>query len=75
MRKCLYTVCVHINPQEVRYSHLILCTGTSGDFPGKHNSVDSYQSAIQKYEDFVKLVSFLSGHVYICDIILNGLTD
>ncbi|KAA0717707.1 Apoptosis-inducing factor 2 [Triplophysa tibetana] len=41
------------NGKEVRYSHLILCTGTSGSFPGKHNSVDTYQSAIQKYEDFV----------------------
>lgn len=44
------------NGKEVRYSHLILCTGTSGHFPGKHNSVDTYQSAIQKYEDFVKLI-------------------
>ncbi|KAK7148918.1 hypothetical protein R3I93_013059 [Phoxinus phoxinus] len=44
------------NGKEVRYSHLILCTGTSGDFPGKHNSVDTYHSAIQKYEDFVKLI-------------------
>ncbi|XP_067241254.1 apoptosis-inducing factor 2 isoform X2 [Chanodichthys erythropterus] len=43
------------NP-EVRYSHLILCTGTSGHFPGKHNCVDNYQSAIQKYDDFVKLI-------------------
>ncbi|XP_051506639.1 ferroptosis suppressor protein 1-like [Myxocyprinus asiaticus] len=44
------------NGKEVRYSHLILCTGTNGPFPGKHNSVDTYQSAIQKYEDFVKEV-------------------
>ncbi|XP_065153346.1 ferroptosis suppressor protein 1 [Paramisgurnus dabryanus] len=42
------------NGKKVRYSHLILCTGTSGPFPGKHNSVETYQSAIQKYEDFVK---------------------
>lgn len=44
------------NGKQVRYSHLILCTGTSGQFPGKHNSVDTYQSAIQKYEDFVKVI-------------------
>ncbi|KAG9275283.1 apoptosis-inducing factor 2 [Astyanax mexicanus] len=40
--------------KEVRYSHLILCTGTGGHFPGKHNSVDSYKKAIEKYEDIVK---------------------
>ncbi|XP_067091722.1 apoptosis-inducing factor 2 [Osmerus mordax] len=38
--------------KEVKFSHLILCTGTGGPFPG-HNTVVSYQSAIQKYEDFV----------------------
>ncbi|XP_046884918.1 apoptosis-inducing factor 2 isoform X2 [Hypomesus transpacificus] len=38
--------------KEVKFSHLILCTGTDGPFPG-HNTVVSYQSAIQKYEDFV----------------------
>lgn len=41
------------NGKEVRYSHLILCTGMSGPFPGKHNAVENYQSAIQKYEDFL----------------------
>uniref|UniRef100_A0A672MU87 Ferroptosis suppressor protein 1 n=1 Tax=Sinocyclocheilus grahami TaxID=75366 RepID=A0A672MU87_SINGR len=44
------------NGKQVRYSHIILCTGTSGQSPGKHNSVDTYQSAIQKYEDFVKVI-------------------
>ncbi|XP_072534048.1 ferroptosis suppressor protein 1 [Salminus brasiliensis] len=42
------------NGKEVGYSHLILCTGTDGPFPGKYNAVDSYQKAIEKYEDFVK---------------------
>lgn len=50
-------ISANINLQQVRYSHLILCTGTNGQFPGKHNSVDTYHSAIQKYEDFVKVVS------------------
>ncbi|TSK22815.1 Neuroblast differentiation-associated protein AHNAK [Bagarius yarrelli] len=39
---------------EVRYSHLILCTGSNGPFPGKCNIVDSYRNAIEKYEDFVQ---------------------
>ncbi|XP_036429965.1 apoptosis-inducing factor 2 [Colossoma macropomum] len=42
------------NGKEVRYSHLILCTGSDGPFPGKYNAVDSYQKAIAKYEDIVK---------------------
>ncbi|KAM6956683.1 ferroptosis suppressor protein 1 [Aplochiton taeniatus] len=39
--------------KEVHYSHLILCTGTDGPFPGKYNDVATYQSAIQKYQDIV----------------------
>lgn len=46
--------------QEVRYSHLILCTGSDGPFPGKCNLVGSYQKAIEKYEDIVKEVDFFS---------------
>ncbi|XP_077938101.1 ferroptosis suppressor protein 1 isoform X1 [Gasterosteus aculeatus] len=42
--------------REIEYSHLILCTGTDGAFPGKFNTVASYQSAVQAYEDFVKQV-------------------
>ncbi|TRY74240.1 hypothetical protein DNTS_020512 [Danionella cerebrum] len=42
--------------KQVRYSHLILCTGTTGPFPGKHNAVDTYNAAIEKYEDFVKVI-------------------
>ncbi|XP_070771769.1 ferroptosis suppressor protein 1 [Enoplosus armatus] len=42
--------------REIQYSHLILCTGTDGAFPGKFNTVASVQSAIQAYEDFVKQV-------------------
>ncbi|XP_034537043.1 apoptosis-inducing factor 2 [Notolabrus celidotus] len=40
----------------IQYSHLILCTGTDGTFPGKFNTTASYQSAIQTYEDFSKQV-------------------
>uniref|UniRef100_A0A665TX35 Ferroptosis suppressor protein 1 n=1 Tax=Echeneis naucrates TaxID=173247 RepID=A0A665TX35_ECHNA len=44
--------------REIQYSHLILCTGTSGPFPGKFpgNTVVSYQTAIKKYDDFVNQV-------------------
>ncbi|XP_041802891.1 apoptosis-inducing factor 2 isoform X2 [Chelmon rostratus] len=42
--------------REIQYSHLILCTGTDGAFPGKFNAVASYQTAVQTYEDFVKQV-------------------
>nr|XP_057915312.1 apoptosis-inducing factor 2 [Doryrhamphus excisus]XP_057915322.1 apoptosis-inducing factor 2 [Doryrhamphus excisus] len=42
--------------REVRFSHLILCTGTDGPFPGKFNTVASYENAIQAYEDFVKQI-------------------
>ncbi|XP_076831141.1 ferroptosis suppressor protein 1 isoform X2 [Brachyhypopomus gauderio] len=42
------------NGKEVRYSHLILCTGTDGSFPGKCSAVDSYQKAVQQYEDIVR---------------------
>ncbi|KAM9476558.1 ferroptosis suppressor protein 1 [Clarias gariepinus] len=44
------------NGKEVRYSHLILCTGSDGPFPGKCSNVDTYQKAIKKYEDIVKEV-------------------
>ncbi|XP_071329524.1 ferroptosis suppressor protein 1 [Trachinotus anak] len=42
--------------REIQYSHLILCTGTDGPFPGKFNTVASYQTAVQTYEDFIKQV-------------------
>ncbi|XP_018621535.1 ferroptosis suppressor protein 1 [Scleropages formosus] len=42
--------------QEVHYTHLILCTGSDGPFPGKANTESSYRAAIQKYEDIVKEV-------------------
>ncbi|KAG7513154.1 apoptosis-inducing factor 2 [Solea senegalensis] len=41
---------------EIHYSHLILCTGTDGPFPGKFNTVASHQRAVQAYEDFVHQV-------------------
>lgn len=40
--------------QEVCYTHLILCTGTDGPFPGKFNAVASYETAIEQYDNFVK---------------------
>lgn len=39
--------------QEIQYTHLILCTGTDGTFPGRFNTVASHQSAVQSYEDFI----------------------
>ncbi|XP_035770738.1 apoptosis-inducing factor 2 [Neolamprologus brichardi] len=42
--------------REVQYSHLILCTGTDGPFPGKFNTVASHKEAVQKYEDFIREV-------------------
>lgn len=43
--------------QEIQYSHLILCTGTSGTFPGKVNAVSSLEASVQKYEELVEQVS------------------
>ncbi|XP_047458442.1 apoptosis-inducing factor 2 [Mugil cephalus] len=42
--------------REIQYSHLILCTGTDGPFPGKFNKEASYQSAVQAYEGLVEQV-------------------
>ncbi|XP_068597191.1 ferroptosis suppressor protein 1 isoform X1 [Brachionichthys hirsutus] len=41
---------------EIRYSHLILSTGTDGSFPGKFNAVASHQTAVRAYEDLVTQV-------------------
>ncbi|XP_071370848.1 ferroptosis suppressor protein 1 isoform X2 [Centroberyx affinis] len=40
--------------KEIKFTHLILCTGTDGPFPGKFNTVASHQTAVQKYDDLVK---------------------
>ncbi|XP_012683015.2 apoptosis-inducing factor 2 [Clupea harengus] len=40
--------------QEVCYTHLILCTGTDGPFPGSFNTIAPYQAAIEAYENLVK---------------------
>lgn len=42
--------------REIQYSHLILCTGTDGPFPGKFNMQASYQTAVQAYEDFIQQI-------------------
>lgn len=47
--------------QEISFSHLILCTGTDGAFPGKFNTVASYQTAVQAYEDLVRQVRHRYG--------------
>ncbi|XP_056903448.1 apoptosis-inducing factor 2 [Takifugu flavidus] len=39
--------------REIQFTHLILCTGTDGTFPGRFITVASHQSAVQSYEDFV----------------------
>ncbi|KAG7280311.1 hypothetical protein CRUP_026852 [Coryphaenoides rupestris] len=39
--------------QEFQYSHLILCTGTDGPFPGKYTALSSYQTAIESYQDLL----------------------
>lgn len=41
------------------YTHLILCTGTDGPFPGKFNALSSYETAIEQYDNFVKEVLWL----------------
>lgn len=41
---------------ELQYSHLILCTGTEGPFPGKFNTEASYERAVQAYEDMADQV-------------------
>ncbi|XP_020565040.1 apoptosis-inducing factor 2-like [Oryzias latipes] len=42
--------------REIQYSHLILCTGTSGTFPGKVNAVSSLEASVQKYEELVEQI-------------------
>ncbi|XP_015232999.1 PREDICTED: apoptosis-inducing factor 2 [Cyprinodon variegatus] len=42
--------------REIQYSHLILCTGSDGPFPGKFNTEASLQNAVQTYEDFVQQI-------------------
>ncbi|KAJ8359547.1 hypothetical protein SKAU_G00160720 [Synaphobranchus kaupii] len=51
--------------KEIHYSHLILCTGMDGPFPGKFNAVADYHMAIQKYEDLVKEIQAASSLVVI----------
>lgn len=42
--------------QEVKYTHLIVATGTDGYFPGKFNTTASLQTAVQAYSDLVQQV-------------------
>ncbi|KAJ3610833.1 hypothetical protein NHX12_022923 [Muraenolepis orangiensis] len=50
--------------QDFQYSHLILCTGTDGPFPGKYTAVSSYQTAIQEYQDLLHEIQ-ASGSVLV----------
>ncbi|CAL8258934.1 unnamed protein product [Lota lota] len=47
--------------QEFLYSHLILCTGTDGPFPGKYTTLSSYQTAIQRYQDLLQQIQAASS--------------
>ncbi|KAJ8248472.1 hypothetical protein GJAV_G00242380 [Gymnothorax javanicus] len=51
--------------EEIHYSHLILCTGTDGPFPGKFNALADYHTAIQKYEELVMEIQAASSVVVI----------
>lgn len=53
---CCCDTCVFVW-QEIQYSHLILCTGTDGPFPGKCHSESSLEASVQKYEDLLGQVS------------------
>ncbi|XP_048419282.1 ferroptosis suppressor protein 1-like isoform X2 [Stegostoma tigrinum] len=44
------------NGDTLRFSHLILATGSSGPFPGKFAEPVTMENAIQMYEDLVKQV-------------------
>lgn len=46
--------------QEVKFTHLIVATGTDGHFPGKFNTTASMQTAIQAYTNLFQQVS--AGH-------------
>ncbi|XP_069609322.1 ferroptosis suppressor protein 1 isoform X2 [Ranitomeya imitator] len=52
------------NNEEIRYSHLIIATGSDGPFPGKFNKATTKEMAIQVYEDLVKEVQ-KANHVVI----------
>ncbi|MBN3276030.1 AIFM2 factor, partial [Polyodon spathula] len=42
--------------EQLKFSHLILSTGSEGDFPGKFKEPVTMETAIQQYEDMVKEV-------------------
>lgn len=46
--------------QEVKFTHLIVATGTDGYFPGKFNTTASLENAVEAYNDLVQQVS--GGH-------------
>lgn len=58
------TLCCDL--QEVKFTHLIVATGTDGYFPGKFNTTASLQTSIQAYTDLVQQVrGGHQGHAHI----------
>ncbi|XP_014411760.1 apoptosis-inducing factor 2 isoform X2 [Camelus ferus] len=53
--------------EALRFSHLILATGSTGLFPGKFNQVSSQQVAIQAYEDMVTQVTLIHSQMALAD--------
>ncbi|MBN3295804.1 AIFM2 factor, partial [Amia calva] len=51
--------------EEIKFSHLILCTGSDGPFPGNLNEVTDRKTAIEKYEDIVKEIQAAQSVVVI----------
>lgn len=52
--------------QEVKFTHLIVATGTDGYFPGKFNTTSSLETAVKTYNDLVQQVSGGDrGHAHI----------
>ena len=45
------------NGEKLAYDDLIIATGTGGPFPAKLPLVVNKEKAVQRYEDYVKLVS------------------
>ncbi|XP_058841146.1 apoptosis-inducing factor 2 isoform X2 [Acipenser ruthenus] len=54
--------------EELKFSHLILSTGSEGDFPGKFNEPVTMETAIQQYEDMVKEVTLIHSRVALADV-------
>lgn len=61
--------------QEVKFTHLIMATGTDGCFPGKFITTSSLQTAVQAYSDLVEEVTGGNhghGHMQGCHLAYSG---